>query len=142
MRTSCVKNGLIIVVILLFIGVAVQPSIIADDEPRDSPKEIQEYDDYEEVITFIEGYGELNWIKRRGFFRGEASLICHYQSGSINLSGYRRSESGIEYYNELIEKGLVYVYRLICCYADYSYFWLDPRIVGIAIGNIEWVEYE
>ena len=30
MRTSCVKNGLVMVVILLFIGVAVQPVIIAD----------------------------------------------------------------------------------------------------------------
>jgi hypothetical protein len=125
----------------LFIGVAVQPSIIADNEPRNISKEIQEYDDYEEVITFIEGYGELNWIKRRGYFRGEVNMICNKQSGFINLSGYRRSESGIQYYNEFIEKGLVYAYRFIGYYNGYWFGWFDPRILGIAIGNIEWVEY-
>jgi hypothetical protein len=133
-------------VIVLFIGIGIQPTIANEsnihNEIKEDIGEIEKSDDYEELITIIKGWGDLNWMTRRGFFRGEALLICRYQYGLINLSGYRRSESGIEYYNELIEKGLVYANRLICYYVDYSIFMRDPRIVGIAIGNIVWEEYE
>ena len=36
MRTCCVKNGLVMVVILLFIGVAVQPSIAVNPNSSDN----------------------------------------------------------------------------------------------------------
>lgn len=125
--------------IILFIGIVIQPTI-AITEPENTD-ESRVSDDHQEIITFIKGRGDLNWIERRGFFRGEVLLICSYQSGLINLSGYRLSESGIEYYNELIEKGFIYAY----CFLGYSNgYWsgmLDPNIIGIAIGNIDWVDY-
>jgi hypothetical protein len=137
---------LVVGVFFLFIGIGIYPTtaneVYKHKETKEDVNEIGKSDDCEEVITFINGWVDLNWIKRRGFFRGEALLICRSQSGLINLSGYRRSENGFEYYNELIEKGLVYAYHLFCYYIDYSYFMRDPKIVGIAIGNIIIEEYE
>jgi hypothetical protein len=48
----------------------------------------------------------------------------------------------VEYFNESIDKGLIYTYHLICSYVDYSNGLIDPSIVGIAIGNIIWEEYD
>ncbi len=39
MRTSCVKNGLVVTVILLFVGVAVQPAIAQPDIKKDDKPE-------------------------------------------------------------------------------------------------------
>ena len=55
MRTFCVKNGLVMVVILLFIGVAFQPVIIADVSI--------EYDDSELVEITIEIF-EVNRVQK------------------------------------------------------------------------------
>lgn len=143
-----IKKILSIGIIILFFSstfLSVTSAIINDtdyiDNETSDKYKIRSSNNYEEIITFVKGWVDLNWIERRGFFRGEAMLICRYKSGFINLSGYRRSENGVEYFNESIEKGLIYVYHLICSYVDYSYGFVDPRIVGIAIGNIIWEEY-
>ncbi len=39
MRTSCVKNGLVVAIVLLFIGVAVQPSIAVNPIPSDNEED-------------------------------------------------------------------------------------------------------
>jgi hypothetical protein len=144
-----IKKILLIGIIILLISSSILPVITAANNDIENVysetvkiPEKRTSNNYEEIVTFIRGRVDLNWIERRGFFRGEALLVCRYQSGLINLSGYRRSESGIEYYNELIEKGLVYVNHLVCFYIDYSYFMIDPKINGIAFGNIVWEEYE
>ncbi len=83
----------------------------------------------------------MNWIERRGLFHGTVFIICSEKSGLIKLSGYRKTENGKEYFNELMEKGLVYAN----CFIGYSNgYWIglfDPELIGIAIGNIDWVEY-
>lgn len=143
------KKILITLIIILLLSTPFLPVILAVDnytdyelnKSRDSCK-IVTSENYQEIITFIKGRVILNWIERRGYFHGEAFLICRYQSGLIYLSGYRRTENGIEYYNESIEKGLIYINRLICNYIDYSNGMIDPKITGIAIGNIDWREYE
>ncbi len=41
-----------------------------------------------------------------------------------------------------MEIGLIYSNYFIGYSNGYSLGWLDPDLVGIAIGNIDWVEYE
>lgn len=139
------KKGLVVGIIVLFVTVSLSPVVTAvnnkteaDDEPLDNSDDIGTSDEYEEIITFITGYAWLDWIKRRGYFRGEVNLICYKQSSFIILFGFRRSESGIEFYNELIAEDIVYAYRFIGYSTGYSYYMFDPGILGIAIGNIEW----
>ena len=128
-------------VILLFIGVTLSPVITAFDNNKsiDNFVLVKTSDNYKEIITIIRGYAEINWIERRGYFRGEVNLTWdgYHPYGFINLSGYRHSEEGIEYYNVIV-MGFVYAYRFICFSSGYSYGWMAPGIVGIAIGNIEW----
>ena len=140
-----IKKILAISLIILFFAVTVLPVITAVDYVEDNIEnesrinsKIGTPDNYEEIITFIQGWADLNWMERRGYFRGEVILTWYRAYGYINLSGYRRSGSGIEYYNELILEDFVYVYNFIGYSSDYSYFMISPRVVGIAIGNLEW----
>ena len=141
-----IKKGLVFTVIVFFVSITIQSSISATDEETDEydkkySNNIKTIDEYEEIITFIKGYAVINWIDRRGLFHGEVNLTWNnYQIGFINLSGFRLSESGIEYYNESIAVtvGFVYVYRFIGFSTRYSFTEFSPPVVGIALGNIKW----
>jgi len=81
---------LVIGVIILFCGIAVSPSIIADDEARDSPKEIQEYDDYKEFFTLISvGSAEIKWLNKTGIFSYEVEIINYPETSGIRLQGLK-----------------------------------------------------
>jgi len=142
-----IKKGLVFIVIVFFVGITTQSNISAIDEETEEyynikvSNEIRIIDEYEEIITFIKGYAVINWIDCRGLFCGEVNLTWNnYQIGFINLSGFRRSESGIEYYNESIAvtDGFVYVYHFIGFSTGYSFPEFSPPVVGIALGNIKW----
>ena len=136
---------LVIEIIILFIVSIINPVIIANENDTNidflsyNSKKIESSDDYTEIITFISGNAEINWIERRGFFRGEVNLAWDdYQFGLVNLSGFRKSESGIEYYNKLILEGFVYAYNFIGFSSGISFPEFAPKVLGIALGNIEW----
>lgn len=136
---------LVIEVIILFILILINPVITATGIDKDidfssyNSKKIELSDDYKEIITFIRGYAKINWIERRGFFRGEVNLTWDdYQIGLANLSGFRMSENGIEYYNELITEGFVYINYFIGFSSGISFPEFAPGILGIALGNIDW----
>ena len=128
------KKALVVGIIVLFIGVGIQPALANDvyinKEKKENTDESGASDDYQEIITFIFGYAELNWIKRRGIFRGEILLYrCPWCSG-IDLFGLRRSNGGVEIYQEH-DLDSVHVPRFIgLAFMDFEW--------GIAIGNIEW----
>lgn len=134
---------MVVGVITLFIGVLFVPEIIAIDnniefynESKNKSYEIGTKDEYEEIITYIEGNAGLYWIKRRGLLRGEVNIIEWEEMGFIKLSGFRRSDSGIEHYFEVVD--FVHVYRFIG-WEDNDWYPLGyPIVFGIAIGNIEW----
>lgn len=93
-------------------------------------------DEYEEIITYIEGNAGLNWIVRRGLLRGEVNIIEWEDMGFIKLSGFRRSDSGTEFYFEVVD--FVHANRFIG-WEDVDWYPLGyPIVFGIAIGNIEW----
>ena len=145
MKKEWLVKTLALGIVVLFVGVVFQPGISAVDketneydELKDS-NEIKITDDYEEIITFIKGWAWINWIERRGLFRGEVNLTWgNYQWGFINLSGFRRSESGIQYYNELVGVEFVYAYHFVGFSTRYVFPEFAPRVIGIAFGNIEW----
>ena len=68
-KNPVLYKTLVVGVIVLFIGIGIQPAI-AIIEPENTD-ESRVSDDYQEIITFIYGIGTINWIKRRGIFRGE-----------------------------------------------------------------------
>jgi hypothetical protein len=131
--------------VALFIVITVVPGISAIDKETDEnnklkdSNEIGTIDEYAEIITFIKGWAWINWIKRRGLFRGEVNFTwTHCQGAFINLTGFRRSANGIEYYNTHVVLGFVHAYRFIRLYTPNPF--MEPIVNGIAIGNIEWDE--
>ena len=134
--------GIIVLFVIIF-----QPGISAVDKEggknnklKDS-NEIKITDDYKEIITFIIGFAKINWIERRGLFRGEVNLTCNgYSRGFINLSGFRRSGIGIEYFSEVVileEAIFVKAYRFIGLNTPNMFLEPPPVVRGIAFGNIE-----
>jgi hypothetical protein len=147
MKKDWLVKTLALGIVVLFIGVVIAPCISAVNKERDEnnklkdSNEIVTIDDYQEIITFIKGYAVINWIERRGLFRGEVNLTCNgYSRGFINLSGFRRSGSGIEYYSEVVvieEAVFVYAYHFIGLNTASLFLEPPPVVWGIAFGNIE-----
>jgi len=145
MRTSCVKIGLVMVVILLFFGVALFPVITAvdndtddvDDESIDNFNENGKSDSYKEIITLIYGNGRFNWLFRRGLFRGSA-VIRTFGYDELYLQGFRLSKEGnIEYYSGFCEYIDIYFYRgFDRPIPSLSIGPITVGIFGIALGNI------
>ena len=127
------RKVLVIGIIVLFLIIGINSSS-AVDTVKESNQQIP--DEYEEIFTFIKGYALLNWIDRKGYFRGEVNITLSSMISLINLSGFRRSQVGIEYFEETVD--FVHVYRFIGFSPDYSYPEFAPTVMGIAIGNIEW----
>ncbi len=129
----CLYKTLVVGVIVLFIGLGVQPAFANDSNIS------KKTDDYQEIITFIFGYGKMNWINRRGIFRGEVET---YQERIVVLSlrGLKLSDGGVEKYN-ITEVGYVYAPRFIGFSVMNHIFPVDPpyySTIGVAFGNIEW----
>jgi hypothetical protein len=123
---------LVVGVIVLFIGIGVQPAFANDTNIRKKTY------DYQEIFTFIFGYGKMNWINRRGIFRGEAET---YQEPFVFLSliGFRLTNNRIEKYN-ITDVGYVYAPHFIG-FSRIIPIWGWPPIystIGLAFGNIEW----
>ena len=127
------RRTLVFGVIVLFLIVGIYPASAIDTD-KESNHPIP--DEYEEIITFIKGYALLNWIDRKGYFRGEVNITLSAMISQIKLSGFRRSQGGIEHFDETVD--YVHVYSFIGYSTDYSYSEFAPTIIGIAIGNIEW----
>ncbi len=117
---------------VLFLGVGIQPAFANDANIS------KKTDDYQEIITFIFGYGKMNWINRRGIFRGEVET---YQERIVVLSlrGLRLSDSGVEKYN-ITEVGYVYAPHFIGFSRKLPLLVWPPyySTIGMAFGNIEW----
>ena len=131
-KNPVLYKTLVVGVIVLFIGIGIQPAI-AIIEPENTD-ESRVSDDYQEIITFIYGIGTINWIKRRGIFRGEIETNQE-QKAILCLGGLRLSNSGMEKYN-ITGVGYVYASRFIGFSAMSPI--MEYTITGVAFGNIEW----
>jgi hypothetical protein len=123
---------LTVAVIILLIVIVTQPAIaIIEPENTDESKA---FNDYQEIITYIYGIGTINWIKRRGIFRGEVETNQE-QKVILCLGGLRLSNSGMEKYN-ITGVGYVYAPRFIGFSAMSPI--MEYYMTGVAFGNIEW----
>jgi len=134
-------------IVALFIVITVVPGISAIDKETDENNKLKDSNEikitgeYEEIITFITGYAKINWTERRGVFRGIVNLTQeNYSRSLIYLSGFRRAERGIEYYNVSVVDGFVYANHFIGLNTPSLFLELPPVVWGIAFGNIEWNE--
>ena len=132
------SKTLVVGVIVLFIGIGVQPVFAdyidkVDDELKDNSDEIGTSDDYKEIITFIYGDGEVKWVEHRGLFRGALS-INKLPWGELYLFGIRRSNILLRLFSESIR--YVYAPRFIGLTINLAFgHWI---IYGFAFGDIEW----
>ena len=139
MQNKILVKSLVIGVIILFIGISFIPEITANDNYTDDvdDKSIDNFkfrteDDFEEIITLTRGEGHIDWINRRGLFRGSLNIgVCSRCEG-IKLSGLRRSNGSIErYYHKVVPgEGGIKIPIFI------GFIHAGP--LGIAIGNIEY----
>ena len=134
------KKVLVIGIIVLFMGVGstslginVNTNIGIESE-EDS--EIETLDYYNEIITWIWAEGSINWINRRGLFRGEAEIIPFW--GTVHIYGWRlyfhQYGQDILYFDEEVK--FVHAYRFLY----YPFPRPGRNFLGIAFGNIDWIK--
>jgi len=151
MRTCCVKNGLVVAVVLLFIGVAVQPVIIAVDNDTDDDEsidnsEIGERDNYREILSSLECgcasvtfRGLLGWNSIDGYYISLFRLAEIYAAGDnyrIRITGYKfptLNNPNIDFSVEA--RSVIAPFFIGYCAVS------SPgceSVEGIALGNIKW----
>ena len=119
------------VIIILFVIISLNPGIIADNIKRDNKSR----DEYKEIVTHIFGMRvSLEWMTKRGKYRGEANLTNN-DYGIFKLTGFGWKNGKIVYFEEFAT--YVYAYRFIGYYKDTTGFG-TPCVQGNALGNIEW----
>jgi hypothetical protein len=127
-------------VIILFIGVGIHPAlangVYINKETKEKNDDSRPFDEYNEIITYIEGYANIDWIKRRGLLRGEVDITEWEQSGYVKILGFRYSNGIIEYFFEIVHS--VYAYRFIGVVNNEFFPVGNPIVFGFAFGNIEW----
>ncbi len=117
-------------VIILFVTVSLNPGILADDIEKDNRSRAE----YKEIVTHVFGmWVSLEWIIKRGKYRGEANLTNN-DDGIFKLTGFGWKNGKIVYFEEFAT--YVYAYRFIGHYSQ-SGFGI-PIVQGNALGNIEW----
>jgi len=139
---------LIVGFIILIILTTITPEIIAfdynkkiDNESKNHINENETYDDNWEIITKIEGYARLNWIKIIGKHRskdyGEAEIIKGEFDG-VKIVGIKvTNESKKIFYKRNVE----YIYAP--CFIGLEMISMVPghegySVYGWAFGNIDW----
>lgn len=125
---------LVIGVIILFVIISLIPGISAVNKYKVSNEVMRSKPEYKEIITFVRGFGYLNWINKTGYFHGEVNITS--DDYFIRLLGLRWSNGCIEYFNELV----IYLYsnNFIghTIRSDFEIFL--PFFRGFAFGDIKW----
>ena len=142
MNKNLLCKTLVMGIVVLFIGMSITPSVAVDTLKKPSmpiSDKTGASDDYQEIITFIFGYGKINWINRKGILRGEVETDKEIIT-VLSLRGLRLSDSGVEKYN-ITEVGYVYAPHFIGSSGKLPYLLSETdyySTIGVAFGNIEW----
>jgi len=124
------SKTLAICVIIVFFTVSLNPVTIADDIELDN----RSRDEYKEIVTHVFGmWVSLEWITKRGKFRGEVNLT-NDGIGLFKLTGFGWKNGKVVFFEEFAT--FVYAYRFMG-HNSHSGFG-TPIVQGNALGNIEW----
>jgi len=140
MKKRLFRKGLVLGIILLFVAGSISPLVTAidnvtevKDEDVDNFNDSGTSDDYKEIITFISGGDNSEWINRKGFFRGEIFIYGGSPWGiPIALWGLRLTNGKVEKYS-MIEA------RSVHAYFFRGFIFDGTQALGYALGNIDWV---
>jgi len=130
------RKGWVIGIIVLFISIGNLSSVsskdisISDDKILEYNPEIEPLDEYEEIITFIEGWCDLIRVKRRGIFI-HFDVELYADTWGLIIKGIRKP------FNTFEED--VLKVNIPCFIGIFSNMGQPYRVDGIAFGNIEWI---
>ena len=139
MRNGLFRKGFVLGIILFFVASGLSSLVTANNIDTESKDETKDFsndsgvsDDYKEIITLIMCNANLNWICRRGIFRGEVEIDATFFGGKNWLVGLRRANGKVEPYFRISQD-------IIHPYFFRGFYYKDLSIViGYALGNIEW----
>ena len=119
-----------IVILLIPISSAVDINTDVDDESREN-FEIETLDDYEEIITFIDG--TCNDVTSKGIYIKRDVTFQAGESTWFEISGYYRPWV---HFNEI---NVIYIHApLFIGVIFYRGVGLAYSVWGVALGDIEW----
>jgi hypothetical protein len=130
---SIFNKTLVFVILTLFLCLVISPSAQATYTVGSNPQKKVEY---EVIISYIKGFGFLNWLYNWGRFRGEAALTIEGDIGGFKLCGFRWSNGCVEYFEEIAT--YVYAYHFIGWMVESDYLIPLPFVRGFARGDIKW----
>ena len=138
MQDNIFRKGLVLGIIALFVVVSISSVVTAiyndsntDYELMYKSKKYGKSDGYKEIITFISGGEDSNWINRNGFFRGEVKSESGGSWGiPLHLSGLRQTNGRLERYSISVLYVHAYLFR--------GFITKDSQVYGYALGNIQW----
>ena len=137
MKKHLLIIGICIVILFIPISSAVNVDTNVDDDAREN-FEIETFDSYSEIITFISGTCDSREIKGTGLFR-DVKLVAGAMSTSLTVWGYKHPFFDWQKLrvNRFAEQGVMHIHasRCICIFGGTSGLY---GVSGIALGNIEW----
>ena len=138
MKNTLFKKGLVVWIIILFVGVCFLSCVSSKDisisynKILEDNNEIKTSDDYREIYTYINGWCWSIEEKRRSIFIHHDVELWGY--ANLNIKGIRFP---FNFFNEYAG------YVKVPCLLGRIIYDRSPLIVnGVAFGNIEWSEYK
>ncbi|KYK23745.1 hypothetical protein AYK24_07035 [Thermoplasmatales archaeon SG8-52-4] len=138
MKNTLFKKGLVVWIIILFVGVCFLSCVSSKDisisynKILEDNNEIKSSDDYREIYTNINGWCWSIEEKRRSIFIHHDVELWGY--ANLNIKGIRFP---FNFFDEYVD------YVKVPCLLGRIIYDRSPLIVnGVAFGNIEWSEYK
>ena len=140
MQNKILRKGLVVGIIILFIGVSVLSNVsskdvsISNDKVVDDTNEIEPIDNYDEIISFIRGGGYIDWdINNIGFIQHDQ----HIFSADIFIKAITKNPLKLFYTAKAKDIHIDLYIGLFGCGPGGPDV-LECYYQGYAIGSIEW----
>jgi hypothetical protein len=140
MQNKILRKGLVIGIIILFVGVGILSSVsskdisFSDDKIIEDNDEIEPIDNYDEIISFINGGGYIDWDDGcSGFIQHDFYVF----SADIFIKAFTKNPLKPFYTATANEIHMdLYIGGIGCGPASPGE--LKCYLIGVAIGDIEW----
>ena len=142
MQKKILRKGLVVGIIILFVGVGVLSSVsskdvsVSKDIIKEDNTETPLWDDYDERFAVIRGTGSFTDYERwYGGFIGPWGIVINlsFYSGTFNILAFTKNPSKPIY---KVEANKLTIKRFVGIFIIGDYFY--GSIVGYAFGDIYW----